>query len=321
MKQLDKAVLLDIYRKMVSVRTFEETAADLFLKGQLPGFLHVYVGEEAVAAGVCAHLSNQDMITSTHRGHGHAVAKGADFKHMFAELFGKKTGYCHGKGGSMHIADLDLGILGANGIVGGGVPIATGAGLALKMQGSDRVTVCFFGDGASNTGAFYEGVNLAAVWGLPVVFVCENNQYAESTPRATHQKVKRVADRAAAFNIPGVVMDGMDVFDVYQKGGQAIEQARGGQGPILLEAVTYRFFGHFVGDPQNYRTKEEVEEWKKRDPIQLFRTRVLAEKLLPESEMNAMDVEIKKAVEAAVEFGRTSPEPEPETALTDIFTE
>ncbi|MFB3818701.1 MAG: thiamine pyrophosphate-dependent dehydrogenase E1 component subunit alpha [Candidatus Methylomirabilales bacterium] len=321
MRQLDKSVLLDIYRKMVSVRTFEETAADLFLKGQLPGFLHVYVGEEAVAAGVCAHLTNRDMITSTHRGHGHAVAKGANFKQMFAELFAKKTGYCHGKGGSMHIADLDLGILGANGIVGGGVPIATGAGLALKMQQSDRVTVCFFGDGASNTGAFYEGVNLAAVWGLPVVFVCENNQYAESTPRATHQKVTHVADRAAAFNIPGVVMDGMDVFDVYQKAGEAIDRARAGQGPLLLEAVTYRFFGHFVGDPQNYRTKEEVEQWKQRDPILLFRKRVLAEKLLPESEMNAIDVEIRKAVDDAVEFGRTSPEPELETALTDIFTE
>ena len=220
MKPLDKPLLLEIYRKMVSVRTFEETAADLFLKGQIPGFLHVYVGEEAVAAGVMAHLTDQDFISSTHRGHGHAVAKGARLDMMMAELYGKKTGYCHGKGGSMHIADLDLGILGANGIVGGGMPIATGAGLALKMKGTDRVCVCFFGDGASNTGAFYEGVNLAAVWGLPVVFVCENNQYAESTPRATHQKVKYVSDRAAAFNIPGVTMDGMDVFDVYQKTGR-----------------------------------------------------------------------------------------------------
>jgi pyruvate dehydrogenase E1 component alpha subunit len=321
MKPLDKSILLDIYRKMVSVRTFEETAADLFLKGQLPGFLHVYVGEEAVAAGVCAHLTNQDMITSTHRGHGHAVAKGANFKGMFAELFGKKTGYCHGKGGSMHIADLDLGILGANGIVGGGVPIATGAGLALKMKKSDRVTVCFFGDGASNTGAFYEGVNLAAVWGLPVVFVCENNQYAESTPRATHQKVKHVADRAAAFNIPGATMNGMDVFEVYQKAGEAIDKARKGEGPILLEADTYRFFGHFVGDPQNYRTKEEIEEWKKRDPIQSFRGRVIAEKQITAGELDAIDAQIKKDIEAAVEYGRTSPEPELETALQDIFTE
>jgi pyruvate dehydrogenase E1 component alpha subunit len=321
MKAVDKPMLLEIYRKMVAVRTFEETAADLFLKGQLPGFLHCYIGEEAVAAGVCAHLTPQDMITSTHRGHGHAVAKGARFDMMMAELFAKKTGYCHGKGGSMHIADLDLGILGANGIVGGGVPIATGAGLALKMKGTDRVTVCFFGDGGSNTGAFYEGVNLAAVWNLPVVFVCENNQYAESTPRAMHQKVKDIADRAAAFNIPGVVTDGMDVFDVYQKSGEAIDRARKGGGPTLLEAKTYRFLGHFIGDPQPYRTKEEVEQWRLRDPILLFRQRVLGEGKISAAELDAIDASIKKEVEAAVEFGRTSPEPEVEAALQDIFTE
>ncbi len=321
MKPLTKPLLLDIYRKMVSVRLFEETAADLFLKGQLPGFLHCYIGEEAVAAGVMAHLSNEDMITSTHRGHGHAVAKGARFDMMFAELFAKKTGYCHGKGGSMHIADLHIGILGANGIVGAGVPIATGAGLALKMQGSDRVTVSFFGDGASNTGAFYEGVNLAAVWNLPVVFVCENNQYAESTPRATHQRVKHVSDRAAAFNIPGETMDGMDVFDVFEKAGRAIDRARKGDGPMLLEARTYRFLGHFVGDPQPYRTKEEVEEWKKRDPIQLFRHRVIAEKKVPAGELDSLDAQIKKEIEAAVQFARESPEPELELALQDIFTE
>jgi len=321
MKALDKPGLLDIYRKMVAVRTFEETAADLYLKGQLPGFLHVYIGEEAVAAGVMAHLTPQDMITSTHRGHGHAVAKGARFDMMMAELFAKKTGYCHGKGGSMHIADLDLGMLGANGIVGGGVPIATGAGLALKMKGTDRVTVCLFGDGGSNTGAFYEGVNLAAVWNLPVVFVCENNQYAESTPRAMHQKVKYVSDRAAAFNIPGETMDGMDVFEVYQKAGEAIDRARAGKGPTLLEARTYRFMGHFIGDPQPYRTKEEVEEWKQRDPILLFRRRMLGEEKISAVELDAIDAAIKKEIEAAVEFGRTSPEPEVETALQDIFTE
>jgi pyruvate dehydrogenase E1 component alpha subunit len=320
MKALDTPLLREIYRKMVAVRTFEETAADLFLKGQLPGFLHCYIGEEAVAAGVCAHLTPQDMITSTHRGHGHAVAKGARLDMMMAELFAKKTGYCHGKGGSMHIADLDLGILGANGIVGGGIPIATGAGLALKMQGSDRVTVAFFGDGASNTGAFYEGVNLAAVWNLPVVFVCENNQYAESTPRATHQKVKYVSDRAAAFNIPGISIDGMDVFEVYQKTGEAIDRARAGGGPTLLEARTYRFLGHFVGDPQPYRTKEEVEQWKQRDPILLFRKRVLGEGKFAAEELDAIDAAIKKEMEAAVQFARESPEPEIESALQDIFT-
>src|SRR5512134_307642 len=275
MRPLDKPLLLEIYKKMVSVRTFEETAADLFLKGQIPGFLHVYVGEEAVAAGVMAHLTDRDYISSTHRGHGHAVAKGARLDMMMAELHGKKTGYCHGKGGSMHIADLDLGILGANGIVGGGVPIATGAGLALKLKGGDRVTVAFFGDGGSNTGAFHEGVNMAAVWNLPVVFVCENNQYAESTPRGVHQRIKDVAQRAMAYDIPGVVADGMDVFDVYQKAGEAIDRARTGGGPTLVEAKTYRFMGHYVGDPQTYRSKDEVEQWRKRDPIVMFRQRAV----------------------------------------------
>jgi len=321
MKPLDKPLMLDLYRKMATVRNFEETAADLFMKGQLPGFLHLYIGEEAVAAGVMAHLTPQDMITSTHRGHGHVVSKGARLDLMFAELFAKKTGYCHGKGGSMHIADLDLGILGANGIVGSGVPIATGAGLALKMKGSDRITVCFFGDGGSNTGAFYEGVNLAAVWNLPVVFICENNQYAESTPRKVHQKVKDIADRAAAFNIPGGVMDGMDVFDVYQRAGEAIDRVRAGEGPILLEAKTYRFWGHYVGDPQVYRTKEEVEEWRKRDPILIFRERVVKEGKISAGEMDAIDAEVKKEIEAAIDFARKSPEPEVESALQDIFTE
>jgi pyruvate dehydrogenase E1 component alpha subunit len=321
MKPLDKALLLEIYRKMVAVRVFEETAADLFLKGQLPGFLHSYIGEEAVAVGVCVHLTPQDMITSTHRGHGHAVAKGARLDMMMAELFAKKTGYCHGKGGSMHIADLDLGILGANGIVGAGVPIATGAALAQKMRGSDRVTVAFFGDGGSNTGAFHEGVNMAAVWNLPVVFVCENNQYAESTPRGVHQKVKDIAQRAMAYDIPGVVADGMDAFDVYQKAGEAIERARTGGGPSLVEAKTYRFMGHYVGDPQTYRTKEEVEQWKRRDPIAMFRTRVVEAGQVTAAELDAIDAELKREMEAAVEFARQSPEPEEEAALQDIFTE
>ncbi|HEX9898379.1 MAG TPA: thiamine pyrophosphate-dependent dehydrogenase E1 component subunit alpha [Candidatus Methylomirabilis sp.] len=321
MKPLDKPMLLEIYRKMVAVRIFEETAADLFLKGQLPGFLHSYIGEEAVASGVCAHLTPQDMITSTHRGHGHAVAKGARLDMMMAELFAKKTGYCHGKGGSMHIADLDLGILGANGIVGAGVPIATGAGLALKLKGSDRVTVAFFGDGGSNTGAFHEGVNMAAVWNLPVVFVCENNQYAESTPRDVHQRIKDVAQRAMAYDIPGVVADGMDVFDVYQKTGEAIDRARTGGGPTLVEAKTYRFMGHYVGDPQTYRSKDEVEQWKKRDPIAMFRKRVVEEGKITAAELDAIDAAIAKEMEQAVEFARQSPEPDIEAALQDIFTE
>jgi pyruvate dehydrogenase E1 component alpha subunit len=261
------------------------------------------------------------MITSTHRGHGHAVAKGARLDMMMAELFAKKTGYCHGKGGSMHIADLDLGILGANGIVGAGVPIATGAGLALKLKGSDRVTVAFFGDGGSNTGAFHEGVNMAAVWNLPVVFVCENNQYAESTPRGIHQRIKDIAQRAMAYDIPGVVADGMDVFDVYQKTGEAIDRARGGGGPSLVETKTYRFMGHYVGDPQTYRSKDEVEQWKKRDPIAMFRKRVVEEGKITAAELDALDAAIAKEMEQAVEFARQSPEPDIESALQDIFTE
>ena len=321
MKPLDKPLLLEIYRKMVAVRLFEETAADLFLKGQLPGFLHSYIGEEAVAVGVCVHLTPQDVITSTHRGHGHAVAKGARLDMMMAELFAKKTGYCHGKGGSMHIADLDLGILGANGIVGAGVPIATGAALAQKMRGSDRVTVAFFGDGGSNTGAFHEGVNMAAVWNLPVVFVCENNQYAESTPRGVHQKVKDIAQRAAAYDIPGVVADGMDVFDIYQQAAEAIDRARSGGGPTFVEAKTYRFMGHYVGDPQTYRSKDEVEQWKQRDPIAMFRKRVLEEGRVTAGELDAIDAAIAREMEQAVQFARESPEPELEAALQDIFTE
>jgi pyruvate dehydrogenase E1 component alpha subunit len=249
------------------------------------------------------------------------VAKGARLDMMMAELFAKKTGYCHGKGGSMHIADLDLGILGANGIVGGGIPIAPGAALAQKMRGSDRITVAFFGDGGSNTGAFHEGVNMAAVWNLPVVFVCENNQYAESTPRSVHQKVKDVAQRAMAYDIPGVVTDGMDVLDVYEKSGEAIARARTGGGPTLLEAKTYRFMGHYVGDPQNYRSKEEVEQWKKRDPIAMFRKRVAEEGKVPAGELDAIDAALAKEMEAAVQFGRESPEPDLEAALQDIFTE
>src|SRR3990170_6987745 len=267
MRPLDKPLLLEVYRKMVAVRVFEETAA----------------------AGVCAHLPPQDMITSTHRGHGHAVAKGARLDMMMAELFAKKTGYCKGKGGSMHIADLDLGLLGANGIVGAGIPIAAGAALTAKMQGRSAVTVAFFGDGGSNTGAFHEGLNLAAVWNLPVLFVCENNQYAESTPRDVHQRIKDVAQRAMAYDIPGVVADGMDVFDVYQKTGEAIDRARGGGGPSLVEAKTYRFMGHYVGDPQTYRSKDEVEQWKKRDPIVLFRKRAVDEGKVTAAEQGAID--------------------------------
>jgi len=311
---------LHIYRTMLRIRAFEEKASELFLAGRLPGFLHTYIGQEAVAAGVCVHLAREDTITSTHRGHGHAVAKGARLDLMMAELFARKTGYCRGKGGSMHIADLDLGILGANGIVGAGIPIAAGAGLSARMQGRATVTVAFFGDGASNTGAFHEGLNLAAVWNLPVVFVCENNLYAESTPREVHQKVKDIATRAMAYDIPGVVVDGMDASAVFAAAGEAIRRAREGGEPTLLEAKTYRFMGHYVGDTgAAYRDAAEVERWKQRDPIVLFRRRLLEERQFPEAEVATIEAEVQREIVEAVTFAEQSPEPDPEDALRDVF--
>ncbi|MGH7360861.1 MAG: thiamine pyrophosphate-dependent dehydrogenase E1 component subunit alpha [Candidatus Methylomirabilales bacterium] len=311
---------VQIYRTMLRIRAFEEKASELFLAGRLPGFLHTYIGQEAVAAGVCVHLSKEDTITSTHRGHGHAVAKGARLDMMMAELFAKKTGYCKGKGGSMHIADLDLGILGANGIVGAGIPIAAGAGLTAKMQGRRAATVAFFGDGASNTGAFHEGLNLAAVWNLPVLFVCENNQYAESTPREVHQKVKDIAIRAMAYDMPGVVVDGMEATAIFAAAGEAIRRAREGGGPTLIEAKTYRFMGHYVGDTgAAYRDAAEVERWKQRDPIVLFRRRLLEEGGFPEAEVATIAAEVQREIAEAVAFADQSPEPDLEDALRDIF--
>lgn len=311
---------LTIYRSMLRIRAFEEKASELFLAGRLPGFLHTYIGQEAVAAGVSVHLTKEDAITSTHRGHGHAVAKGARLDLMMAELFARKTGYCKGKGGSMHIADLDLGILGANGIVGAGIPIAAGAALSARLQGRPTVTVAFFGDGASNTGAFHEGLNLAAVWNLPVVFVCENNQYAESTPREVHQKVKDIASRAVAYEMPGVVVDGMDALAVFAAAGEAVRRAREGGGPTLLEAKTYRFMGHYVGDPgTSYREAAEVERWKQRDPIRLFRHLLVEARRVPAATLAAIEAEVAREIAEAVTFAEQSPEPDPEDALRDIF--
>ncbi|HEU5395185.1 MAG TPA: thiamine pyrophosphate-dependent dehydrogenase E1 component subunit alpha, partial [Candidatus Methylomirabilis sp.] len=252
--------------------------------------------------------------------HGHAVAKGARLDMMMAELFAKQTGYCKGKGGSMHIADLDLGILGANGIVGAGIPIAAGAALTARMQGQSAVTVAFFGDGGSNTGAFHEGLNLAAVWNLPVLFVCENNQYAESTPREVHQKVKDIATRAMAYDVPGVVVDGMDAMAVFAAAGQAVQRAREGGGPTLLEAKTYRFMGHYVGDTgAAYRDQGEVERWKQRDPIPLFRRALQGERRVPAAELSAIEAEVQREIAEAVTFAEQSPEPDLEEALRDIF--
>ena len=320
MLHTDKDTALKMYQTMVRIRLFEQRIMELFQQGRLPGFLHLSIGQEAVPTGVCAHLRPNDYISSTHRGHGDVIAKGARLDRMMAELYGKSTGYCKGKGGSMHIADLELGILGANGIVGAGIPIATGTALAFKMRRTDQVAVCFFGDGGSNTGAFHEGLNLASVWNLPVVFVCENNQFAESTPQRVHQKIKDIAVRALAYDIPGETVDGMDVLEVYRVAGEAIARARAGGGPTLVECKTYRFYGHYVGDPGTaYRPLAEVEEWKQRDPIPTFAHRLVAEGMTTEAELQTIDEAVQRDLEDAIQFAEASPEPDLEEALRDIY--
>ena len=321
MPEIPKEKLLWIYETMVKIREHEERVAELFAQGKIPGFVHLYVGEEAVATGVMAHLRKEDFITSTHRGHGHFIAKGGNIKASMAELFGKATGICKGKGGSMHIADLDVGELGANGIVGGGIPHAVGAALGIKLNGLDNVAVAFFGDGASNQQNFHEAINLAAIWKLPVVFVCENNLYQISLPYSKQQAIKSVAERAAAYGIPGVSVDGQDVFAVYEVAKEAIERARNGEGPTLIEAKTYRFRGHFEGDPQVYRSKEEVEWWKEnKDPIVLFEKTVLEKGLLTKEELDAIREKVKKEIEEAIKFAEESPWPKPEEVLEDVFS-
>jgi pyruvate dehydrogenase E1 component alpha subunit len=320
MAKIDNEKLLEMYRTMMTIRLFETRVSELFAAGKVGGFIHLYIGEEAVATGVCAHLRDDDYITSTHRGHGHLIAKGGDLKLMMAELFGKKTGYCKGKGGSMHIADIDLGILGANGIVGGGPPIAAGAGLALKYQKKTGVVVCFFGDGASNQGTFHEGVNLASIWKLPVVFVCENNYYGISVSQAEHQNIDDIAERAQAYGIPGVAVDGNDVMAVYEAAGEAVKRARAGQGPSLVECKTYRHRGHFEGDPQVYKPKEEQEAWFKKDPVPRFETSLLEMGVLTDEKVAAIKKEIQTRIEEAVKFAEESPWPKPEEVLEDVYT-
>jgi pyruvate dehydrogenase E1 component alpha subunit len=312
--------LLDMYMKLTLIRHFEEKAVELFLKGVLPGFLHSSLGQEAVSVGACSALREDDYIISTHRGHGDIIAKGARVDLMMAELFAKKTGYCKGKGGSMHIADLDLGILGASGIVGAGLPIINGAALACQLKGTDQVSLCFFGDGASNTGSFHEAFNMASVWNLPVIFVCQNNLYAESTPQWVHQKVRDISVRGGSYGIPGVSVDGNDVIAVYEATSEAVERARKGLGPTLIECKTYRWLGHYVGDPSTtYRRKEEVEEWKKRDPLKLYQTKLLERKVCSEKDLYDIDQKIEKEIEEAVKFAQSSPDPKPEDALEDVY--
>ena len=256
---------------MVKIRKFDTTIIQLYADGEIPGFMHLYIGEEAVAAGVCAALRKEDYITSTHRGHGHCIAKGGRLDLMMAELFGRQTGYCKGKGGSMHIADFNLGILGANGIVSGGIPTAVGAAVGIQYKEEKRVSVSFFGDGATNVGQFHEACNLASLWELPVIFICENNQYAQTTPRAEHQKIHSVADRALSYDMESVVVDGNDVVEVYRVATESVRRALKGAGPTFIECKTYRWRGHWEGDPQPYRTRDEVDAWKQKCPIKRFR--------------------------------------------------
>ena len=319
--QPDDATLLDIHQRMTRIRIFETEAGKLMEDGKIPGALHLYVGQEAVAAGVMAHLSNADWITSTHRGHGHLIAKGGEFGRMFAELFGRSDGYCKGKGGSMHISNMELGMLGANGIVGAGPPIAVGAAFSCRFKQTRNVAVTFFGDGASNEGSFHEAANMAALYKLPIVFVCENNGYGEYTPQANHQAVVDVADRAPGYGMPGAVVDGMDAVAVYEAAGVALERARDGAGPTLLECKTYRFFDHVGvrGMGLSYRTDEELAEWQQRDPIVLFEQRLAELGVLDPGAALAVREAVAAQVQAGIEFAEASPMPDPSVLLDDVY--
>ena len=307
---------------MVRIRLFEEKVGELFLGGELPGFVHLYIGEEAIATGLCANLKKEDYLTSTHRGHGHCIAKGAEIKPMMAEIFGKITGYCKGKGGSMHIADFSVGMLGANGVVGGGVNLAVGAALASKMKKSGQVAVTFFGDGGANRGTVHEGMNMAAIWKLPVIFVCEFNQYASTTPSSYGTSVPDVSSRAQGYGMPSAIVDGNDVFAVHEASKKALEYVRSGQGPFMLEFKTYRIKGHFVGDPEMYRSKQEVQDhFEEDDPLKNFAKTVLAKKWLSQKELDAIFAEVTAEVATAVADARTDPYPADSELFNDFYVE
>jgi pyruvate dehydrogenase E1 component alpha subunit len=312
--------LIHMYRLMYTIRMFETNAIDLFQEGMIRGTTHTYIGMEAVGVGACAALEPDDYITSTHRGHGHCISKGGRLDLMMAELMGRVDGYCRGKGGSMHIADVDRGILGANGIVGGGMGIATGAALASQIKGTNQVAICFFGDGGLNQGNLYECANIASLWKLPVVYLCENNHYAMATSidRAT-SVASDPAVRARAWNIPGVNVDGMDVLAVYEAASEAVNRARDGRGPSLLVCDTYRFEGHNVGDPLNYRTDEEVDSWRKKDAIERFVAYLTEQEEVSDDHLATIRKEVEAGIEEAIAFGRSSPEPSLDTLMEDIY--
>ncbi len=310
-----------MYRMMTLIRRFEERVNELYLQGQIPSTLHLYIGQEAVAAGVCANLRRDDYAFSTHRPHGHALAKGVSPQTMMAELYAKATGCCGAKGGSMHVGDVEVGMFPAIAIVGANVPIAAGTALAAKMRGSDQVTACFFGDGATNEGAWHEGLNMAAIWNLPVVYVCENNLYAASTPVAQSFKIEDIADRAAAYGMPGIVVDGNDVLAVYQASQAAIERARQGSGPTLLECKTYRLCGHSRSDPRTYRSRQEEAEWQTLDPIVRLRQHLLSQNLCPPDQLAQLDQDVERTLDEAVAFAQASPEPSPADLYTHVFSD
>ncbi len=321
MVEISKEKLRWIYELMRLIRTFEDRASQLFAQGVLPGFVHLYAGEEAIAVGACATLADQDRITSTHRGHGHCIAKGVNVNEMMAELYGKATGSCKGKGGSMHIADVSKGMLGANGIVGAGGPLACGSALTSRTLADQKVTICFFGDGAAEQGTMHESMNLASVWKLPVIFLCENNLFAESTPWFYHCSAKNIADRGVAYNIPGVQIDGTDVFAVYEAVGHAVTRARQGEGPTLIEAKAFRYYGHFEGDALTYQTPEDKADYRKRDPIDQFRRRALERGLLTQAELDAIDQRATEQIDGAVQFAVSSGYPHADELTRDVYVE
>lgn len=311
---------LDVYQQLQTIRSFEEKLDALVKAGKMIGFLHLYSGQEAIAVGVCSHLNERDVVSSNHRGHGHCIAKGVDLKAMMAELYGRKTGICKGKGGSMHIADLDRGMIGANGIVAAGLPLTVGAALTASVKKTGGVAVAFFGDGATNQGQFHEALNLAAAWKLPAVFVLENNGYGEATPIEFASPMSDLAVRAKSYAMHSLVADGMDFFDVFEKAGEAVDRARNGDGPTLVECKTYRFHGHFVGDPIGYRSDEELADWKtNRDPLQIFEAKAIDQGLVSAESLRRIDAEVAAEIDAAVEAALEAPFPSPEDVLTDVY--
>jgi pyruvate dehydrogenase E1 component alpha subunit len=311
--------LVDMLRTMHKIRAFEERADQLFALGKVHGTMHLSIGMEATATGAIFALRPNDYITSTHRGHGHCIAKGGDLKLMMAEFMGKETGYCRGRGGSMHIADVESGNLGATGVVGGGIPTAVGAALSVKLRGSNQVVLCFFGDGAANMGIFHESLNLAAIWNLPVVFVCENNQYAMSMPVARAFPIQDIAERAAAYAMPGKVVDGNDILAIHKAVAQAVERARAGKGPSLIECKTYRWKGHSKSDQERYRTREEVAAWKQKDPVAAFEAYLMQGGIITQEDTRAINKEAQALVDEALAFAESSPEPRVEEISEGVY--